>query len=385
MSQKQVALVNKLMPLYRLGVFHELSKKRENYEFTCFGDTKQQGGIKMIPWELANKVDDGGITWIKTSNYFYISERLLWQSGIIKRILFSDYKYFIFEGAVYHLPTWIFAILCRIRGKKVLFWTHGFKGFDKGLKKKVRIRYFKLAHALLLYGNYSKNIMVRDGFDEKKLKVIFNSLDTTKQFDLLKKSNTVLINKEKDKMFNAPNLFTVIFIGRLVKAKNIQFLLNAVQQFCAEKLPINCIIIGPGPELENIKNFVTNNKLENNIHLCGEVYDEEKICSYFQMSDLMVSPGNVGLNCMHSLAYGIPVLTHDNIQYHGPEVEAIIPGKTGLLFRHNDYSDFIKKINDWRINEVSKIEIRRNCHEILLERYNPVSHAENIIAAIDSL
>ena len=41
---KRVALVCKLMPHYRLGVFHELSKPRENYLFTCFGDTKEQGG-----------------------------------------------------------------------------------------------------------------------------------------------------------------------------------------------------------------------------------------------------------------------------------------------------------------------------------------------------
>jgi hypothetical protein len=113
MADKQVALVCKLMPLYRLGVFRELSKKREGYEFTCFGDNKEQGGIQNIPWELANKKE--GVNWVKTTNYFYIPERLLWQTGIIKRIYYSKYDYFIFEGGVYHLATWVFAILCRLR------------------------------------------------------------------------------------------------------------------------------------------------------------------------------------------------------------------------------------------------------------------------------
>jgi glycosyltransferase involved in cell wall biosynthesis len=382
---KYVALVNKLMPLYRLGVFHELSKKRNGYEFTCFGDTKKQAGIQSIPWDLANKVDKGGINWIKTSNYFYIPERLLWQTGIVKRILFSKYNYFIFEGGVFHLPTWLFAILCRLRGKKVLFWSHGFLGTDKGLKKMIRTCYFKLADTLLLYGNHSKRLMVESGFSENKIFVIYNSLDTSKQFNLLNKPKPYVLRDEKTKIFENPDLFTVVFIGRLVKEKNIQFLLNAVKEFSQMKDPLNCIIIGNGPEMESIKNFISLNRLENNICLTGALYEEKDICKYFEMSDLMVSPGNVGLNCMHSFAYGVPVLTHNNLKFHGPEVEAITSGETGLLFEYNNCDDMLKKIGEWKNKNFTREDIRIKCHDILLKRYNPASHARRIIEAIDQL
>ncbi|MEO9210030.1 MAG: glycosyltransferase [Ginsengibacter sp.] len=373
------------MPLYRLGVFHELSKKNKDFEFTCFGDTKKQAGIQSIPWSLANKVDEGGINWIKTSNYFYIPERLLWQTGIIKRILGSKYDYFIFEGGVFHLPTWLFAILCRIRGKKVLFWTHGFKGFDKGLKKLIRIIYFKLANGLLLYGNYSKKLMIKSGFKENTLFVVYNSLDTKKQFTLLEEQNSCFVKQQKVKIFKNPELFTIIFIGRLVKAKKIQLLLDAVNEFSRKSNPINCVIIGNGPEGESIKKFIATNHLEGNIHMTGALYKEEDICTYFKMSDLMVSPGNVGLNCMHSFAYGVPVLTHDNLQFHGPEAEAITPGSTGLLFENNNYEDMVRKIGEWMNINDSKEEIKSRCHDILLKKYNPVSHAKRIIEAIDQL
>ena len=111
--KEKVAIVCKLMPLYRRGIFHQLSKVNKDYEFTCFGDTKQQGGIEIIPWRFANNESGDGINWIKTSNYFYIPERLLWQTGIVRRILFSKYKYFIFEGGVFHLPTWLFVGISR--------------------------------------------------------------------------------------------------------------------------------------------------------------------------------------------------------------------------------------------------------------------------------
>ncbi|KAA9039293.1 glycosyltransferase [Ginsengibacter hankyongi] len=382
---KHIALVCKLMPLYRLGVFHELSKREDQYQFICLGDTKKEGGIEIIPWNLANKVNEGGINWIKTSNYFYISERLLWQTGIIKRIIFSKFDYFIFEGGVFHLPTWLFAILCRLRGKKVLFWTHGFKGFDKGIKKLIRIIYFKLANGLLLYGDYSRNLMLQSGFDEKKLFVVYNSLDSDKQFRLLEKTNSHLVLKNKSQIFNDPDLQTIIFIGRLVPAKKISFLLNAVKDFSKTAHSLNCIIIGDGPEMDSIKSFIAFNKLEGNFHLTGALYSEETICEYFQMSDIMISPGNVGLNCMHSLAYGVPVLTHNNLKFHGPEVEAIIPGKTGLLFERNNYTDLLIKIKEWNNLKFTKEEIKKNCQKVITNKYNPVRHAEKIIEAINSL
>lgn len=382
---KHIALVCKLMPLYRLAVFHELSKENGRHKFTCFGDTKQQGGIGIIPWSMANKVNSGGINWIKTSNYFYIPERLLWQTGIVKRILSSEYKYFIFEGGVYHLPTWLFAILCRVSGKKVLFWTHGFKGFDKGLKKIIRTWYFKLAHGLLLYGNHAKEIMKEDGFNENRLFVIYNSLGTSDQYYKLNCFNSNLILELKSKIFNTPELFTVIFIGRLVKSKKIPFLLRAVKELSDQGRPINCIIIGDGPETNSIISFISVHHIEKYIRLTGALYIENEIFKYFEMADLMISPGNVGLNCLHSLAYGVPVLTHNNFQFQGPEVEAIKPGETGLLFEYNNYDDFLMKIDHWVNLKLSKEDYRMKCQEELRSRYNPVNHAASIINAIDSI
>lgn len=382
---KHVALVCKLMPLYRLPVFHELSKINEEHEFTCFGDTKQNGGIEVIPWSLANNIKSGGVNWIKTSNYFYITERLLWQTGIIKRIVSSKYKYFIFEGAVFHLPTWIFTILCRIFGKKALFWTHGFKGLDKGLKRLIRILYFKLPHGLMLYGNYSKKIMIEDGFDANKLFVIYNSLDSNKQFDLLNTFSSNFISNEKAKLFKKPELFTVIFIGRLLKGKNIPFLLEAVKDFSKQKKPINCLIIGDGPELDLIKNFISDNNLDDNFHLTGSIYDESEICKFFKMSDLMVSPGNVGLNCMHSLAYGVPVLTHNNFQFQMPEAEAINSGETGILFEYNNYDDLLLKLNEWINMEFTKEKVKEKCQEVIRKRYNANNQAAHIVTAVNSI
>lgn len=382
---KWVALVCKLMPLYRLGVFHELSKEKDGHIFMCFGDAKEQGGIKNIPWKLANDLSAGGVNWTKTSNYFYIPERLLWQTGIVRRIIHSPYQYFVFEGAIAHLPTWLYAVLCRIMGKKALFWTHGFVGRDHGLKKIVRTIYFKLPHALLLYSHYARNLMIENGFAPNKLFVVYNSLDTSRQMSVLQSCDPAVSAREKKQLFSTPGQFTAIFIGRLVREKKVDWVLEAVRTLRDDGRPINCIIIGDGPESDFIKAFISRYELEKTVYWAGPVYDEEVICKYFLMSDMMISPGNVGLNCVHSLTYGVPVLTHDNLKYQGPEVEAVIPGKTGLLYRHHDFKDLVAKIAEWRSMNWSGTVVLKNCHEVINKHYNSTAHAKNIVRAIDHI
>jgi hypothetical protein len=49
--------------------------------------------------------------------------------------------------------------------------------------------------------------------------------------------------------------------------------------------------------------------------------------------DLVICPGAIGLLAVHAHAYGRPVVTSDNAEIHGPEIEAIVPGTTGELYR----------------------------------------------------
>ena len=334
--QKKIAVACRIMPLYRLGVFKFLSAYNGKYEFTFFGDTLKEGGIETIPWEYSNKPIDA-IRWIKTKNFFYIPERLLWQTGIVRRIFFSDFKCFIFEGGVAHLPTWLFAILCKLCGRKVLFWTHGFKGTDNWVKLIIRILYFKyLADGLLLYGHFQRNLMIKQGFNPDKLFVIYNSLDVDNQLNIFQKIDRINLKNRKAKLFKMPDAFTIIFIGRLVKSKKILEVLTACNEIKKRDKGINCLIIGDGPEKEVLKLYIA-------------------------------------------------VLTHNNFKFQNPEVEAIIPGKTGLLYEYGNFNSMVERIGEWEEMRESKINVVKNCHLIINTLYNPVNHGNRIIDAIDQI
>lgn len=386
MSNIPVAMVCKLMPYYRLGVFQKLTALNNGLEFTFFGDTKVQGGIKQIPFEYANSSQDEYIRWKKTNNYFYKPERLLWQTGINKEIFKREFQVFIFEGAIAHYPIWWFAFLCKLRGKKVLFWTHGNRGDDKGIKKLLRKVLFKyLGDGLLLYGNYQRENMIRDGYNPDRLFVIYNSLQPEKQFELLSKIEVHQLNETKQQIFDSPDKFTLIFIGRLVNHKGVLEILEMVNTLNKENISLNAIFIGEGPEKNKMEEYSVINNLTSQVHFTGALYEEEDIAPYFAMADLMVSPGNVGLNCIHSLAYGVPVLTHNNFNFQNPEVEAIIANQTGLFFEYKNSNDMLLKLKNWMQNKREDKNTKMRCQQVIKEVYNPISQSKCIETAIKTI
>ncbi|MCV5632640.1 glycosyltransferase, partial [Escherichia coli] len=84
------------------------------------------------------------------------------------------------------------------------------------------------------------------------------------------------------------------------------------------------IIIGDGPERKNLEQIACEYNIQDKVNFLGKVYDEKTLSLYYMMADASAVIGVVGLAAMHSLAYGIPMITHSNISEHCPEVEAII-------------------------------------------------------------
>ena len=85
-----------------------------------------------------------------------------------------------------------------------------------------------------------------------------------------------------------------------------------------------------------------------------------------------MSPGNVGLTCIHSLSYGTPVCTHNNFFNQMPESEIITDGKNGIFFEENSLEDLKEKIIFWFDNlhgKYSKEFIRKKIDE----SYNPAN------------
>ncbi len=99
-----------------------------------------------------------------------------WQRGAVS-LSFKPYKYYIITGEPYCLSTWIVLLLTWLQRKKTYVWTHGWYGDESLIKKGIKKLFFGLSNHVLLYGDYAREKMIRQGFNKSKLTVIYNSLD----------------------------------------------------------------------------------------------------------------------------------------------------------------------------------------------------------------
>jgi len=303
----------------------------------------------------------------KKLKYIPLIGNFYYQKGVVQLFL-KPYKHYIITGEPYCVSTWIILVLLRFTKKKTYLWTHGWYGNETFLKRKIKKLFYGLSDKLLLYGDYSKRIMIDEGFDSNKLTVIYNSLDFNTQSSIY--DNLSRTSIYKDHFGNERPV--LIYLGRIQNRKKIGLLIDAIEVMNLKGEHYNLVLIGNQIEGNSLQQIVVDKGLSDQVWFYGACYDEFRLGECIYNSDLCVVPGDVGLTVMHSFVYGTPVLTHNNFPKHGPEFEAIIPTVTGDFFIEDSITDLCLKINIWtNISEETREIVRRSCFSVVAEKYNP--------------
>ncbi len=291
-----------------------------------------------------------------------------WQKGAFAQI-FKPYDQYIITGEPNILSNWCILIIGRLLGKKVHAWSHGIKGDPETKYKFIAFYFFKLCSTVLLYGNHSRNVMLSQGFSEKKLICIYNSLDYKTQKKVREK--LTLTNIFSKKFGN--DWPVIIYIGRIQKSKKLEVLAEVTHRLKTKGQNTNLVFIGKNIESENsVQKKVAELGIEDRVWFYGPSYNEEEIGELIFNSDVCVSPGPLGLTALHSMVYGTPVVTNDNFVKQMPEHEAILDGVTGSFFEENNFEDLLSKINFWVSRKgIAREETRSSAYEIIDTKFNP--------------
>lgn len=365
---KNIFLFINIASHYRSCLWLKLLQSSDFNSKFVFGGSGTSG-IKTIDFDrkvFLNYSD----RFLKVKNIWIGSRILIWQTGIIMFCIKSKMNVAFFTGEMYCLSTWIAALICRIRKIQVVFWGHGLYGNEGQVKLFIRNIFNRLADKHLLYERRAKKLMVDQGFKNCNLYVVFNSLDYEFHRKLRQKIDPV----SKSEVFSFFDNFSVpviVFIGRLTSLKRLDILIDSMIHLNNESLFANLIIIGDGSERNKLEEIAKRGVDDGWLYFTGSFYDEELIGQYLGKADLCVSPGNVGLTAIHSLSFGTPVATHSNLANQMPEVEAIIDGYNGFLFKENDVDDLTSKIKDWLQNNTDREELRERCFEVVDAYFNP--------------
>lgn len=126
----------------------------------------------------------------------------------------------------------------------------------------------------------------------------------------------------------------IIYIGRISKEKNIAEIIEAMPEYMKVRNNVKLIVIGSGPDMDNLKQKAINFNLEDRIIFTGpKPWDD--IGLYYSIGDVFVSGSTSetqGLTYIEAMAAGLPVVARDDKCLD----EILEVGKNGYKFTTRD-------------------------------------------------
>lgn len=342
----KVCCVFNYNPLYRYPIYSAMA---ENFDCDFyFGDTVFQP-LKSFD-----------ATTLKGFRHFVYAKKVgfkafVWHSKI-KDIFRKEYTHYILTGDVTMLVNWLIILYAKLTGKKVYVWTHGAKDIiqKRGTRYLMQAFYRPLS-GILMYNRYNCQYMEALGCKKERLFVIHNSLDSSTQTNIYQ---TLTPSDIYHKHFGNSNP-TVLYIGRIQRVKKVDMILEAMKLLEQQGKYVNLVVVGANVDDDSFEKRIDELKLSDRVWMYGACFDEQTNSELIYNAAACVSPGNIGLTCIHVLSYGTPVITNDNFNTQMPEFEAVVDGKTGAFFRENDVEDLANKIIYWTsITEQQRDECR---------------------------
>ena len=120
---------------------------------------------------------------------------------------------------------------------------------------------------------------------------------------------------EIDRISPARTTSDLIFVGRLIREKHVDILINSVRILKEENPVIRCLIVGDGPERLKLEELANKTGVRENVHFFGFLERSSDVIAYMKSSRVFVLPSTregFGIAALEALACGLPVVTIDH-------------------------------------------------------------------------
>lgn len=344
MTYRIAVLHQGFVPTYRARFFEQLNA-RGGAEYVVFhGDPPTGSGWQAAPEPLQFpnvRVDNREIPLGRW--------RAIYQP-VVQRILTDRFDAVVMGHELKFLSNLLLALRARQRRLPVIFWGFGYhakvgmgfstksSGLAFGMVSQVKDLLARQADGYLAYTEGGAENLRRIGMPDEKVWVVRNTIDVEAQTRLHAKyqqADQAVLRRE---LGLRPDSVVLLYVGRLLPAKQVDLLIQAVRRINSMQLcrrPIEVLIVGDGPAAEGLRARAVNLP---SVRFLGALYDQDQVARYMRVAAAMVIPGFVGLAVNHAFAQGLPVITRDHA-LHSPEIEYLRNGENGLIVP-GDMEDF---------------------------------------------
>lgn len=136
----------------------------------------------------------------------------------------------------------------------------------------------------------------------------------------------------------------LLSVGRLIKTKNLGFLIDALYDLRAFDWHLE--IVGSGGEEDTLRAQVTTLNLGDRVTFCGHI---DNVVPNYERADVFLFPSvleSLGIVLLEAMSHALPSLSFrpDGKRYLGASNEIVLDGKTGFLAK--DEQDFKSRLRD---------------------------------------
>jgi len=219
----------------------------------------------------------------------------------------------------------------------------------------LQVKIFRIAlkltnkYKIIPNSKFVRDILVKHGYPEKKIQVIYNIIDTLPA-----------------RGESYPKKNTIVFAGQLEKSKGIWDIILAFNLLNYKNLSL--LIAGDGREMEKLKSYIKEKEISN-IKFLGRL-PNEKVRDLYRESKIVVSPfispEAFSRVILESFATGTPLITTGV----GGNSEGIKNRETGILVEPNDHVGLAGAMEELLNNEKLYKHIAGNL-KIEINKYSP--------------
>lgn len=217
---------------------------------------------------------------------------------------------------------------------------------------------YRSADFFVVYTAAGKDIYGSYGVKTDKIFVIYNSPDT----DAIFATKAKIAHQSM-----AKNPFEILHVGRLVAWKRVDLLLDAVAKLRSRLPEISLVVVGDGPEKEQLIAQAIQLNIANLVQFKGAVYEAEKLGKVFSQAALYVLAGMGGLSINEAMAYGLPVICS---VCDGTEKDLVRDGYNGYIFEEGQLDSLIEAIYQILKNPGNRQQMAENSLRIIQDEIN---------------
>lgn len=240
---RRVAVIYHYFSHYRAGIIQELAHESHN-RYVLFSDQKDMRNDGIVMYEFPTETQHVAL------RNAHLGGAWIWQRGLVSVAPSREYDTMVFLGDLHYLSTWVAAWCARYIGRKrVIFWTTGWHRPEYCLMGWVRCRFYHIAHALLLYGQYGWQMAIQKGFDPEACYIVLNSLDWRSQLRFRRTPSTADVNTTRLALGVDPTVPMVTCVSRLTAKRQLGLLFEAAALLKGQGIRISIVLVGGGAEV----------------------------------------------------------------------------------------------------------------------------------------